>query len=250
MLHLTEPDTHLTMGVREHSEASQPSGQQARCAFADLWSVELLPRRPYNVVYVPDATIIGFAFDSQIGVHSFASDRRTEFYARANSLAYVPRGCDVYSRSKHGGEYLKINVSPAQSDIWLRECRINEVIDPSAIRAAYLLRRMLLKAHPPDLLNVEELIQTLLGCVSRIIDGGIPETHAASWMTPRRLRLVDDLLESRMDEKMTVQEVAAALGLSAGFFSRAFRAAVGKAPHDYIIDRRISQARALRICRW
>jgi len=44
---------------------------------------------------------------------------------------------------------------------------------------------------------------------------------------------------------VTVQELAGALGLSAGFFCRAFRAAVGQAPHDYIIDRRVSRARAL-----
>jgi AraC family transcriptional regulator len=64
-------------------------------------------------------------------------------------------------------------------------------------------------------------------------------------MTPRRLKLIDDLIEARLDTKLTVQELAGALRLSAGFFCRAFRAAVGKAPHDYIIDRRISRARAL-----
>jgi|SRR3954447_15124530 transcriptional regulator GlxA family with amidase domain len=35
------------------------------------------------------------------------------------------------------------------------------------------------------------------------------------------------------------------LELSGGFFCRAFHAAVSKAPHDYIIDRRISRARTL-----
>ena len=48
-----------------------------------------------------------------------------------------------------------------------------------------------------------------------------------------------------MDKKLTVQSLADALGLSAGFFSRAFKAAVGKAPHDYVTDRRISRARTL-----
>jgi AraC family transcriptional regulator len=64
-------------------------------------------------------------------------------------------------------------------------------------------------------------------------------------MTPRRLRLVEDLIEARLDAKLTVQELAGALRLSAGFFCRAFHAAVGKAPHDYIIDRRVSRARTL-----
>ena len=68
---------------------------------------------------------------------------------------------------------------------------------------------------------------------------------ARSWMTPRRLRLVDELIEARLDAKLTVRELAAALRLSTGFFCRAFKASVGKAPHDYIIDRRVSRARAL-----
>jgi AraC family transcriptional regulator len=64
-------------------------------------------------------------------------------------------------------------------------------------------------------------------------------------MTPRRLRLIDDLIEARLDTRLTVQDLAGALKLSAGFFCRAFSAAVGKAPHDHIIDRRISRARSL-----
>jgi AraC family transcriptional regulator len=66
-------------------------------------------------------------------------------------------------------------------------------------------------------------------------------------MTPRRLRLVDEFIEARLDSKVTIQELAGALGLSAGFFSRAFKSAVGKAPHDYIVDCRISRARRLLV---
>jgi AraC family transcriptional regulator len=57
--------------------------------------------------------------------------------------------------------------------------------------------------------------------------------------------LVDDIIEARMEDKLTVQELATSLGPSTGFLSRAFKAAVGKTPHDYIVDRRISRARAL-----
>src|SRR5436190_2043744 len=50
---------------------------------------------------------------------------------------------------------------------------------------------------------------------------------------------------ARLDTKLTIEDLAGALGLSAGFFSRAFKAAVGKAPHAYIVDCRISRARRL-----
>ena len=64
-------------------------------------------------------------------------------------------------------------------------------------------------------------------------------------MTPQRLRQVDDLIEARLDARLTVQDIADTLGLSAGFFCRAFRTANGQSPHDHIIDRRIAHARAL-----
>jgi len=76
--------------------------------------------------------------------------------------------------------------------------------------------------------------------------GNGPNTPAArSWMTPRRLKLIEDLIEARLDSKITVQSLADELELSSGFFCRAFHAAVGKPPHDYIIDRRVSRARTL-----
>ena len=104
---------------------------------------------------------------------------------------------------------------------------------------------MLLTGPPADPLELEQPIRTLLACVARAIGDEDDQPRAGSWMTQRRLRLVDELIEARLDDKLTVREVAAALQLSAGFFSRAFKAAVGKAPHDYIIDRRISRARTL-----
>jgi AraC family transcriptional regulator len=42
-----------------------------------------------------------------------------------------------------------------------------------------------------------------------------------------------------------VQDLAAALDLSTGFFTRAFKRATGRAPHDHIIERRIGRARLL-----
>jgi AraC family transcriptional regulator len=46
------------------------------------------------------------------------------------------------------------------------------------------------------------------------------------------------------DGELTVQDLADDLGLSAGFFSRAFKAATGRSPHAYIVDRRVARARA------
>jgi len=59
---------------------------------AGSWVAELLPRNAYQAAYTPEAPIIGFAFESQVGVHAFGTDRRAAFRAKPNGLAYVPAG--------------------------------------------------------------------------------------------------------------------------------------------------------------
>lgn len=216
-----------------------------RCALAGSWRAELLPREPYEAAYTAHSPVIGVAFEGQVGVHAFGSDRKTDFQAMANGLAYVPAGCDVYSQSKRGGEYLKITLECSQGESWPSSRRFSDVIDPLAIDAARQLRRQLLAPHGIDEVQCERFVQTLRDRTLCVVSGVSTEPAARSWMTPRRLRLVDELIEARLDTKVTVQDLADALALSAGFFCRAFSAAAGQAPHDHIVDRRVSRARML-----
>lgn len=215
-----------------------------RFAMTGSWCAELLPRAPYQAAYTPEAPVIGFAFEHQVGVHSFGSDRRVAFRARPNGLAYVPAGCDVYSSSTAGGEYLRIIFLCGLSDAHGCARRFSDAIDPVAIGAAQDLRRQLLLSHR-DTLRCERCVMALAERVAWILrtTDGAPATGSS--MTPQRLRLIDELIEARLDANVTVQDLADAVALSAGFFSRAFKAAVGKTPHDYIIDRRVQRARSL-----
>ena len=220
---------------------------------AGSWCAELLPRNPYETTYTPEGPIIGFAFDGQVGVHAFASDRRTAFRARPNGLAYVPVACDVYSQSKHGGEYLKITFAREPNGSSPCARRFSDVIDHAAIAAARRLRRLLMGGDSMggkhgdsiDALQCERFVHVLEERAIAVSSGTVVPSPVGSCMTPCRLRMIDELIEARLDGKLTVQELAGALGLSTGFFSRAFKAAIGKAPHDHIVDCRISRARAL-----
>jgi AraC family transcriptional regulator len=207
--------------------------------------VELLPRMAYDVAYTPEAAVIGFAFEAQAGSHAFATDRVTDFRTRPNSLAYVPKGCDVVSRSHQGGEYLTLTAPFALSAGRSVERRFNDFINPAAIKAAQDLRRLLLAGDVIDTLEAETSVAALCSAVANVLTGGAAASRATGWMTARRIVRVDEIIEARMDAGLTVQEIAGHLGLSSGFFNRAFKAATGKTPHDYIVDRRISRARLL-----
>ena len=208
------------------------------------WTVELLPRNPYEARFTPVAPVIGFAFDSQVGIHAFGTDRRTGYRAKPNGLAFVPVGCDVFSSSETGGEYLKITLGSATPAPWTWTRRFSDAVDGAAIAVAHDLRRLLLSPHPTDPLACENLIHRLQArAAARGFQAEV--VRAESWMTPQRLRRVDELIEARLADRLTVQDLAEALELSVGFFARAFKQATGRAPHDYIIERRLTRARAL-----
>ncbi len=230
--------------ARSPGRGSVHAGGRPFAAFGDV-HVELLPRAPYEARYTPTAAVIGFAFETQAGLHAFASDRATIFRTMPNSLAYVPAGCEVMSRSEAGGEYMTVRLGVQAEAMRPTERRFNDHVDPAAIAAAQNLRRMLLAREPVDLLLFEAEVANLRDAAGRALAGHARPPLAARWMTARRLRAIDELIEARLEARLTVGELAARLGLSRGFFTRAFQAAVGKAPHDYVIDRRLSRARML-----
>jgi len=64
-------------------------------------------------------------------------------------------------------------------------------------------------------------------------------------LTRRKLSRVQELIESRLDADVTLQELAGAAGYSRSHFLRAFHATTGVTPHRYLLNRRIERARRL-----
>jgi len=71
------------------------------------------------------------------------------------------------------------------------------------------------------------------------------QTRGPATLTRRKLSRVEELVESRLDAELTLQELAAAVGYSRSHFLRAFHATTGVTPHRYLLNRRIERARRL-----
>jgi AraC family transcriptional regulator len=208
------------------------------------YRITVLPRHSYEASYRPDKSTIGFAFESQSGVHAFSSDRIKPFRTKPNSLAFVPGGCEVFSSSTGGGEYLLVtNNNDSKTDI-PKSRQFNDVIDQAAITAAHNIRSALL-GNVLAALSVEEKVTELFDRVQLELTGSRSEVATTRWMTSARLKLVDDFIDSNISRELSVREIAAIVELSEGFFIRTFKAAVGKSPHSYLIDRRLAHARLL-----
>ncbi|WP_133749409.1 AraC family transcriptional regulator [Pseudomonas sp. LP_7_YM] len=225
------------MNVHEQPQLS-PCSDPVRRAEAGPWVIELLPACAYEARYVAQQSAIGFAFDSQSGVHAIGSDRIRPFDAVPNGLAFVPAGCDVFSRSCEGGEYLRVlrkDVLP----LAVPEA-FNNLIDPQAMRLAQRMRKAFLNASPAD--DWEAWALSLAQRMAK--DQASPAVVRGS-MTARRLRLLDEYIDAGLSEPISVQDMANLLALSEGYFMRVFAQSTGKSPHSYLIDCRVARARTL-----
>jgi len=63
--------------------------------------------------------------------------------------------------------------------------------------------------------------------------------------TARHVLRGKDLADARYSERIHVDDMAAAAGLSRAHFSREFRRAFGESPHGYLLTRRLERAAAL-----
>ena len=67
-----------------------------------------------------------------------------------------------------------------------------------------------------------------------------------AFVPPARHRTrAKDLADARYSEQLTVDDLAAAAGLSRAHFTREFRTAFGETPHAYLLTRRLERAAAL-----
>jgi AraC family transcriptional regulator len=80
---------------------------------------------------------------------------------------------------------------------------------------------------------------------SNLAPAGTPLPQAKGALDARRLRAVLDYVEANLERNLTLQELAAEAGLSAYHFARAFKLAIGHAPHAYLNERRVSRAKLL-----
>ncbi len=235
----TAPEEHVSISRAISREIDLPGAR-----------LRLLPRAAYRAAFTPTHLVIGFAFDIQRGSHAFASDRRVPFVTRPATTALTPPGCEVYSTSDTGGEYLTLEIAtpealglsdPARGDV--PEAAQSNLLAPQAGPAARRLRAGLLSGETSGLAAAEAALNLAEATLQAAGAQTVTVQRGGASLTDRRLRQLDELIESRLGGRLTIAEMAEALGLRPRFFLRAFRAATGTTPHAYLLERRLEAAR-------
>lgn len=118
--------------------------------------------------------------------------------------------------------------------------------DPLASRMAPVLVHEL--AEPEGERNRLFIDHMLLGLgahFARRYGGIAPQRRQRGGLAPWQERRARELLEARLADPPSIREVARECGLSADYFTRAFRASTGLTPHAWLQAQRIDRARRL-----
>lgn len=215
------------------------------------FAVTVLPASPYEVSYVSDRHLIGFTFERQQGVDAFGGARRRPFDAEPWRLAFTPAGCDVFSSSQSGGEYLLLSLAPDVFDRFAsgtntsRLRQFSNMADPLFTPLAASLRRIAMPGAAAPSLAIETLVAVAAERASTLLNPDTRRARAEYRMTSRRLKRILDHLEARLAEDVRLADLARDIGLSECYLARTFRAATGTTLHAALVERRIARARSL-----
>jgi len=64
-------------------------------------------------------------------------------------------------------------------------------------------------------------------------------------LSPSRLRKVTELVHAKIDDELTLEQMANAVNLSVAHFSQMFRKSTGQSPHRFVLQQRVERAKEL-----
>ena len=62
---------------------------------------------------------------------------------------------------------------------------------------------------------------------------------------PARLRRIKDLVQAKVEDDLTLDEMAQSVGLSTAHFARMFRKSTGETPHQFVLRQRLERAKTM-----
>ncbi|WP_344101716.1 AraC family transcriptional regulator [Nocardiopsis rhodophaea] len=99
------------------------------------------------------------------------------------------------------------------------------------------------RPEPVDALYVQALVQAVAAHVVRMSSERSATPPRVGGLSPRRMAHVEDYINAHLRDRLRLEDLADAAGLSSSHFTRAFRASTGQSPHQYVLRLRLDRAR-------
>lgn len=110
-----------------------------------------------------------------------------------------------------------------------------------------ILDRVWDEGHAPDtsrVLFLETALTCLVACLDNASRSAAP-AHRTGGLTPRQMRLAVDWMTACPQYRISLSDLAAAVGLSPFHFLRSFKTSFGTTPHEYLLNLRMERAEDL-----
>lgn len=183
------------------------------------------------------------------GSHGFRS-----VTVQPGSIWIAPAGQPVTIRLISDYSYIRMMIAPGHLDNLLgwsaadSPTRFRFAFGITAAPAAYILRALVAESDArltSGLAFVEALTMALARQLS-VHAGDVPrERLFRGGLSPSARRRVLELIDAKLDARLSVMTLAREAGLSPSHFARAFKETTGRAPHRYLLSQRLERARRL-----
>src|SRR5262245_25555234 len=121
------------------------------------------------------------------------------------------------------------------------------IVDPLLEQLSIALAEALRSGAVRDGLYIDTIAQMMAVHLARTHSvqsrpSVLPPTPVVSH---QRMRQLLEFIEANLDQPLTLDSMAAHVGISPLYLARAFKAAIGQSPHQYVLARRIERAKEL-----
>lgn len=165
-----------------------------------------------------------------------------------NKMSFIPCGASIsgWSQLKSAGTYTAVYFDGVSKDEQARLAPIPTMLafEDARLRATMTAFAALVQDCAVDVAGHAETLATLL--IYDLNRFHRTSSHIAlgdAGLSPHQVHRVVDLIESKLNSKITITELANLVGLSSCHFIRAFKKAVGVPPYQFILGRRIERAK-------
>jgi AraC family transcriptional regulator len=183
--------------------------------------------------------------------------RRSEmmrFTFGAGEMCLVPRHAETWLRT-HDFPYLYLSVDISDTaltaacdgtrgDVELR--RVGKLVDArlGALAAAVNAERV--AGFPSGRLFLDSVEQALAVALVNgyAVRHRSVQTHRGG-LGSARLRRIKEFVDAKIEDELTLCEMAQAVELSTAYFSRMFRKSTGESPHQFLLRQRLERAKMM-----
>jgi len=168
----------------------------------------------------------------------------------------VPAGDPVTLSAEPLHLCVRIAIDPRHADALLERARGDdkrvELRRAYGIDAPQLRHLIMALAAEADAQTSSGLafVETLTAALSHqlAVHAGVQRPAAAAahgGLSPRARRRVLELIDAKLDERLSIVTLAEEAGLSPAHFARAFKQTLGHPPHRFLLSRRLERARRM-----